>query len=95
MTAYLGLVQTRAHDVRMIPQVSCHASVIIRLTSSGAIYASDSSLFIDTGTVFILNVASTGSGGGVYVSSSVMALSGTVFRENRANTEGGWSSPVL
>ena len=31
----------------------------------------------------------------MYVSSSVMALSGTIFKENRGATEGGWSSPVL
>ena len=41
------------------------------------------------------NVASTGSGGGVYVSSSVMALSGTVLKENRGTAGGGWSSQKL
>ena len=43
----------------------------------------------------MLNVASIGSGGGVYVSSSVMTLSGIVFKENHGATGGGWSSPVL
>ena len=41
------------------------------------------------------NVASTGSGGGIYVSSSAMAISGTVFKENRGATGGGWSSHIL
>ena len=91
----LRFVQTRVDNIVVMSRASCHASVPTCLTSSGAIHASDSSVFIETGTVFMSNVASAGAGGGMHVSSSVMALNGTIFKENRGATGGGWSSPTL
>ena len=91
----LGFVQTRVDGILVMPRVSCHASVPTRLTSSGAIHASDSSVFIETGTVFTSNVAFGGSGDGIHVSSSVMALNGTIFKGNRGATGGGWLSQTL
>ena len=76
----------------MIPKISSHASVTIRLLCSGAIHASDSSVFVETKTLFMFNVALVGSGGGVYASRSVIALIGAEFKKNRGARGGGWSS---
>ena len=75
----------------MIPQAPSHVSVTTCLTSTGAIYASGSSVFVGKGTLFVFNNASTGSGGGVYASSSVMFLKEAVFTKNHGARGGGRS----
>ena len=62
---------------------------------SGAIYSSDSALFVEAGTHFTFNVASTGSGGGVYASKTVMSIINAVFTDNRGVWGGGWLQPKL
>ncbi|CAN0193466.1 unnamed protein product [Ascophyllum nodosum] len=63
--------------------------------NGGAIYSSESWVFVGTGTRFMFNVATTGSGGGVYASESVMSLNGPVFTENNGVQGGGWSQLML
>ena len=86
-------VQSPAKD----PAASSHASVLTltRPTFSGAIYSRGSTLFVGTGTWFMFNVATAGSGGGVYASESMMSLNGAVFTENNGVQGGGWSQLML
>ena len=71
------------------------ASETICLMPSGAIYATESSVFVQSGTLFKCNVASAGSGGGVYALSSVVSINKAVFKENIGSSGGGWSLPNL
>lgn len=59
-------------------------------TSGGALYAAENAIVTATGTSFMSNVATTGDGGAVFITtdSSFVAGSGTNFYTNQAQLEG-------
>ena len=59
-------------------------------TSGGALYAAENAIITATGTAFTSNVATTGDGGAVFITtdSSFVAGSGTNFYTNQAQLEG-------
>ena len=59
-------------------------------TSGGALYAAENAIVAATGTAFTSNVATTGDGGAVFITtdSSFVAGSGTNFYTNQAQLEG-------
>ncbi|CAM9943223.1 unnamed protein product, partial [Ascophyllum nodosum] len=60
--------------------------------TGGAIYSSGSALFVEARTRFTFNVASTGPGGGVYASKTILSLNNAVFTDNRGIWGGGVAS---